>query len=506
MHNLESSCRFHVTILALENRGPGTRHRRKRISVMNETDLAFSSIADVARLLRAGKVSPVELTELMLARIERLNPKLNAFITVTAELARTLAKKAEMELGATVRRRKNGRDRGMLHGIPICLKDNIFTVGVRTTAGSRILREFIPEQDAAVVTRLKQAGAVILGKTNMHEFAYGVTSNNPHYGAVRNPWDVNRIAGGSSGGSAAALAAGLCFGSIGTDTGGSIRIPAALCGVVGLKPTAKRVEVAGVVPLSRRLDCVGPLARSAEDAAILFRAIVPGAKPKGSRGSAAKASKLSNACLGLPREFFFDVISGEVQKVFDAGLRASRKLGAKTKEISIPLLNQTETAGNRIAWAEATYFHQQSGWFPGRAAEYGEDVRARLEAGTEVAATEYLEGLEQRKKFIEQLRQAMEAAGVDALVVPTTPIAAPLIGEERTDVGGDDHSTRALLLRLNRPANLAGAPAISTPCGVTAMGLPVGLQFIGTENNEEELLEIAERYERLNPPTRARIS
>src|SRR3984893_16972783 len=270
---------------------------------MNETELAFAKIGEMARLFRPGKLSPVELTELLLARIERTNPKLNVYITVTDELARVQAKRAEAELSVT-RKRKTRIDRGLLHGIPLSLKDNICSAGIRTTAGSKILRDYFPERDAAVVTRLKQAGAVLLGKTNMHEFAYGVTNNNPHYGPARNPWDTTRIPGGSSGGSAAAVAAGLCFGSIGSDTGGSIRIPAALCGIVGLKPGLDRVDVAGVIPLSVTHDCVGPLARTVADAAILLRAVMDGGKSKeeGRRGRATR--KLSKLRLGIPREFF----------------------------------------------------------------------------------------------------------------------------------------------------------------------------------------------------------
>src|ERR1700681_3839628 len=387
---------------------------------MNETELAFATIAEIAHLFRSGKLSPVELTELMLARIERHNPKLNAYITVTSELARAQAKRAEEELGIKGKR-KTGTDRGLLHGIPLSLKDNICTEDIRTTAGSKILRDYFPERDASVVTRLKRVGAVLLGKTNMHEFAYGVTNNNPHYGPARNPWDTTRIPGGSSGGSAAAVAAGLCFGSIGSDTGGSIRIPAALCGIVGLKPGLDRVNVTGVIPLSVTHDCVGPLARTVADAAILFRAIVDGGDGKvpgeGRRGSAAR--KLSKLRLGVPREFFFDVISGEVRKSFDVAVRSLSALGAKIREVSIPLLAQTEQAGNRIAWAEASYYHQQSGWFPGRAAEYSEDVRSRLETGMKVLAVEYLKAQDQRRSFISQLREVMEKEAIDALVVPT---------------------------------------------------------------------------------------
>src|SRR2546430_2761606 len=232
---------------------------------MTKTALALLSIAELAQLFRSRKLSPVELTKHFLARIDRHNPDLNAYLTVTAELALDQAKKAEAELSAS--RGKSRRDRGALHGIPISLKDNIHTAGIRTTAGAKFLKDFIPDRDAHVVAKLKAAGAIILGKTNLHEFAYGVTTNNPHFGPTRNPWDTARVPGGSSGGAAAAVAAGLCVAAIGTDTGGSIRIPASLCGIVGFKPSLHRVSVDGIVPLSPTLDFAGPLARSVEDAA-----------------------------------------------------------------------------------------------------------------------------------------------------------------------------------------------------------------------------------------------
>ena len=469
---------------------------------MNDAALAFASIEEVSRLFRKRKLSPVELAKFMLGRIERLNPKLNVYITVTSELALAQAKKAEAELFAP-RGRKGHRDRGVLHGIPISLKDNIYTKGICTTAGSRILANFVPERDAVVVAKLKEAGAILLGKTNLHEFAYGVTTNNPHYGPARNPWDLSRIPGGSSGGSAAALAAGLCYGSIGTDTGGSLRIPASLCGIVGLKPTLGRVSDAGVIPLSTTLDCTGPLARSARDAALLLHAVGGfGAQHRGRWSARASFGKLKKFCLGVPKEFFFEVVSPEVQSCFDSTLRNFRKLGAQIKHISIPLLNKTENAGNQIAWPEATHFHEQSGWFPSRAQEYGEDVRTRLEMGAKTSAVVYLEALAQRERFVNELSSKMNDARIDALVVPTTPIAAPLIGEESTRIGEKDHPTRALLLRHNRPANLAGVPAISIPCGFTAAGLPVGLQLIGLHSAELVLLQIAHAFERAHPSSR----
>jgi aspartyl-tRNA(Asn)/glutamyl-tRNA(Gln) amidotransferase subunit A len=469
---------------------------------MSDTELAFASIEQIGKLFRKRKLSPFDLAKFMLARIEQLHPRLNAYITVTAELALAQANKAEAELFGP-RGRKGRRDRGPLHGVPISLKDNIYTAGIRTTAGSKILRGFIPKEDAAVVAQLKDAGAVLLGKTNMHEFAYGVTSNNPQYGPVRNPWDLTRIPGGSSGGSAAAVAAGLCYGSIGTDTGGSIRIPAALCGVAGLKPTWGRISCEGVVPLSPLLDCTGPLARNVRDLAILTGAIFVrvGREPNFANPSTLRADP-KKFCLGLPRQMFFDALSPEVRTAFDSALRDLCRLGMKTADISIPLLDKTEEAGNQIAWAEATLFHRQQGYFPARAADYGDDVRSRLEMGTKVSAVDFLQALEIQKQFVQQLHLALAEADVDAIVVPTTPIEAPLLNQETSRIGAHDYPTRALLLRLNRPANLAGTPSLSVPCGFTRAGLPIGLQIMGGVSSENVLLRIANAFERACPQTR----
>lgn len=463
----------------------------------NDTDLAFASISQAATLFRKRKLSPVELTRLLLGRIARLDSQLNSFITVTADLALAQAKQAERELSA----RKSSRDRGALHGIPISLKDNIYTAGIRTTAGSKILANFIPQHDAMLVQQLKAAGAVLLGKTNLHEFAYGVTSNNPHFGAVHNPWNLAGIPGGSSGGSATAVAAGLCYGSIGTDTGGSIRIPASLCGIVGLKPTLGRVSVDGVIPLSPKLDCAGPLARTVHDAALLLEPILAPVTGE-PNPRALEESKSRKFTLGIPKEFFLDLLSPEVYLVFDAAMRILRKQGARFKEVSLPLLKETEDAGNQIAWPEATLYHQEAGWFPARAADYGEDVSSRLAIGAKVSATTYLSALELREKFSRQFHLALQDNRVDALVYPTTPITAPRIDQEMIRIGDAEHATRALLLRANRPANLAGVPAISVPCGFTPDRLPVGLQFLGGATAEPLLLQLALRFERADPHTR----
>ena len=469
---------------------------------MNDTDLAFASIEEIGKLYRKRKLSPVELTKLMVTRTERLNPKLNAYITVTAELALAQAKKAESELFAP-RGRKGRRDRGPLHGIPISLKDNIYTKGIRTTAGSKILKDFIPKEDAVVVKQLGQAGAVLLGKTNMHEFAYGVTSNNPHYGPVRNPWDPARIPGGSSGGSAAAVAAGLCCGSIGTDTGGSIRIPASLCGITGLKPSWGRISCEGIIPLSPGFDCAGPLARTAGDAAILTGVLYSrvGREPKLARPSALRADP-RKFFLGMPRQLFFDALSPEVRSAFDATLRDLGRAGMTTKDISIPLLDETEDAGNHIAWTEAALYHQQQGYFPARSADYGDDVRSRLEMGCKVPAVEYLRALEIQKQFFQQLHLALAEADVDAIVFPSTAIEAPLLNQETIRIGAHEYPARALLLRHNRPANLAGVPAVSIPCGFTGSGLPIGLQIMAGVSSEPVLLRIAKIFERSQPEYR----
>ena len=462
-------------------------------------DIGLASIEEVARLFRKRKLSPVELTKLMLARIEHLNPKLNAYITVTAELALAQAKKAESELFAPRSRKGNG-DRGPLQGIPISLKDNIYTKGIRTTAGSKILKDFIPQHDAQAVVLLQEAGAVFLGKTNMHEFAYGVTTNNPHYGPARNPWDPARIPGGSSGGSAAAVAAGLCYGSIGTDTGGSIRIPASLCGVTGLKPSWGRISCEGIIPLSPAFDCAGPLGRTVDDVATLTGILYSrvGREPNLASPSALRAGA-GKFCLGIPRRLFFDTLSPEVRNAFDAALRDLCRAGMTAKDVSIPLLDETEDAGNHIAWVDATLYHQQQGYFPARAAEYGDDVRSRLEMGCKVSAVDYLRALEIQKQFFQQLHMALAEADVDAIVFPSTPIEAPLLNQETIRIGAHEYPSRALLLRHNRPANLAGVPAASVPCGLTRSGLPIGLQIMAGVSSEPILLRIAKLFERSRP-------
>jgi aspartyl-tRNA(Asn)/glutamyl-tRNA(Gln) amidotransferase subunit A len=448
----------------------------------------FLSIEQAGRLLRKREISPVELVDAALERIERLNPKLNAFLTIVAESARREARMAERAI-------RRGNLRGPLHGIPISLKDNYWTRGIRSTAGSKILADFVPDEDSDVARRLVHAGAILLGKTNMHEFAYGITNENPHYGPVHNPWAQERISGGSSGGSAVAVATAMGFSSMGTDTGGSIRIPASLCGIVGLKPTYGLVSVAGVVPLAETLDHAGPLARSVMDVCIMLQTVA-GKHPKGA--SAPDFRKLHKSIprkfrLGWPKEYFFDRVDSEVRQAIDAAVKTLESLGARVEEISLPHLAESVEPSTNIAMAEATRYHESQGYFPARATDYSEDVRKRLALGREVRAVDYLHALAVKRKIEREFHAAY--ARVDAIIAPTLPITASRIGENEVVIEGEKETVRSALVRLNRPANLTGDPAMSIPCGFTRAGLPIGLQLIGPHWSEARMLAIALAYE-----------
>jgi aspartyl-tRNA(Asn)/glutamyl-tRNA(Gln) amidotransferase subunit A len=462
---------------------------RRRPNRSAQSELAFLSIQEAARLLRRKEISPLDLVEAALARIDRLNPTLNAFITVVPELALRAARIAQREIA-------RGKWKGPLHGIPISLKDNIWTRGIRTTAGSKILADFVPSDDADVAKRLSRAGAILLGKTNMHEFAYGITNENPHFGPARNPWNRERITGGSSGGSAAAIATGMCFASVGTDTGGSIRIPSALCGIVGLKPTFGLVSVAGIVPLAPSLDHAGPLARSVTDACIALEAIA-GKYPRGTvRPDHRKLRSLlpKRFRLGWPEHYFFDRVDAEVRAAVEAAAKVLCSLGGRIEHLPMPRLAGALLPGtNDIALAEATRYHESQGYFPARVGDYGDDVRHRLEQGTQVRALDYLRGLAMKTETEKDFQAAFDR--VDAIVAPATAVSATRIGQRDVEIAGETETVRSALVRLNRPANFTGHPAISVPCGFTREGLPVGMQLIGPRWSEARLLAIAFAYE-----------
>lgn len=454
-----------------------------------ESELAFLSIEQAARLLRRREISPVDLVEAALARIERASSKLNVFLTVLADQARKQAKRAESEI-------RRGRATGPLHGIPVSLKDNFATRGIRTTAGSKILANWIPDTDSDAAKLLADAGAILLGKTNMHEFAYGITGENPHYGPSRNPWAPDRISGGSSGGSVVAVATGMGFGSLGTDTGGSIRVPSALCGTVGLKPTFGLVSTAGVVPLGVSFDHVGPLARSVTDACILLEAVA-GEYPRGKKRPdyrKLRASRPRRFRVGVPKHLYFDRVDSEVRRLVEAAAKKFETLGARVEEVPLPRLVQAVEQATNLIVAEASAYHEAQGYFPARAAEYGDDVRGHLEYGHKVLAVDYLRGLTARQEIIADFEAAFE--NVDVILAPTSPIPAPPVGESQVRIEGQrETATRAELLRFTRPANLNGMPALSIPCGFTRAGLPVGLQLMGPKWSEAHLLSIALAYE-----------
>ncbi len=465
-----------------------------RMTPKYESELAFLSIEQAARLLRSKEISPVDLVNAALARIERLDPSVNSFLTVLANRSRRQARLAEREL-IQKRRGSTANLASPLFGIPIALKDNFYTRGIRTTAGSKILANFIPKKDSDVNAKLTAAGAILLGKTNMHEFAYGITNENPHYGPVHNPWALDHMSGGSSGGSAAAIAAGMCLGAVGTDTGGSIRIPAALCGILGLKPTFGLVSVAGVIPLAPSLDHAGPLARNAADACILLQAIAgkypQGAMPPDFRK--LERTGLRRFRLGWPQQYFFERVDPEVQRAIDAAAKALQQIGAQIQEVQLPHLADSQEPATNIALAEATHYHQTRGFYPARVAEYGEDVSSRLEMGTQVRAVHYLRALEVKQQVERDFDTAFMR--VDAILAPAAPIGAPRIGYNDIKVDGQKETVRSALVRLNRPANFTGHPAISVPCGFTSDGLPIGLQLIGPKWGEAHLLAIARTFE-----------
>jgi aspartyl-tRNA(Asn)/glutamyl-tRNA(Gln) amidotransferase subunit A len=443
-------------------------------------DRTWLSLVDVAVLVRSRKVSPVELTRACLTRIEQLNPALNAFITVTDVTALAQARSAEAEIA-------RGKWRGALHGIPIALKDNIDTAAVRTTVGSNVFSSRVPEQDAEVVIRLKAAGAVLLGKLNMHEFAYGGSSLVSHFGAVRNPWNRSFIAGGSSGGSGAAVAAGLCYGALGTDTGGSIRLPASFCGIVGLKPTFGRVSLRGVVPLAWSLDHIGPMTRTAADAAAVLQSIagydaadaatVDEAVPDYAR---ALVDRVRSLRVGVPSEYLAS-LEPEVESVFREAAIVLKGLTAGNQDVSVPLTADDRTT---IRAAEAWAYHAATvSKSPGL---YDPETLTRIRAGENIGAVAYIEA----RRRMELLRREPPAAfkNVDVLAMPTVPI----LPTPSASTPADDTPR----IRNLAPFNLNGLPAISLPCGFSSSGLPIGLQLVAPPWGEGRLLALAAAFEK----------
>jgi aspartyl-tRNA(Asn)/glutamyl-tRNA(Gln) amidotransferase subunit A len=448
-------------------------------------------IHQLAPLLQKKEISPVELFNEAMERIHQLQPKLNSFITITEQEGRKAATEAESEI-------RKGQYRGPLHGIPISIKDLFATRGVRTTAGSKVLAQWIPDYDATAVAHLRQAGMVLVGKNHMHEFAYGVTSDNPHYGPARNPWDPTRVPGGSSGGSAAAVATSQCSASLGSDTGGSIRIPSAVCGTVGLKPTYGRVSRYGAIPLAWSLDHAGPITKTVEDAAIMLAAIA-GADPKDRSASSRSISdyrkqmqgSIRGMRFGVPRQYFFEHVDPEIQKFVSSALRHLESIGATRVEVDIPDLENCSAMEAHITLAEATSYHEQ--YLKKQADDYSPGVRTNLEAGRYLLATDYVRSQRARTLLQHNFNEAFQRA--DVIVSPTLPAFSPRVGEIWVQSGDLREHVIDAFLRFNIPYDLTGLPAISIPCGLSSAGLPIGLQIAGKAFDETTVLRVAKAYE-----------
>lgn len=443
------------------------------------------AILEISKKIRSGEVSPVELTRNCLQAIEQQNSALNAFITVTADSAMKEAERAELEI-------RSGKWRGALHGIPIGLKDLIDTTGVRTTAASALFLNRVPREDACVVKRLKDAGAILLGKQNLHEFAYGGSSVISYFGEVHNPWNLEHIAGGSSGGSAAAVAAGLCYAAIGTDTAGSVREPASPCGVVGLKPTYGRVSTRGVIPLSWSLDHVGPIAQTVADTAILLE-VIAGFDVSDPYSSDAPASKYTDALsmqtrnlrIGVPRSYFFDDLDPEVSAAADEALALLSTMTTEIFDVSIPV-----STDRSLQTAESYAYHSE---FVSKTPElYQPETLRRIRAGEKVSSGARGCLQQELTKIREEIVRVFQK--IDVLVTPTVPVPPPTIAELK-DAPDQLRERELVLLRNTRPFNLWGIPAISIPCGFTMSGFPIGLQIAAPHWQETTALALAHAYE-----------
>lgn len=447
--------------------------------------LPWLDLSEASKKIQTRTISPVELTNACLDRIERLNPQLNAFITVTADSAMEEARIAEKEIS-------EGKWRGPLHGIPMAVKDLIETAHIRTTAASRVLESYVPTEDAPIIQRLREAGGVLLGKLNLHEFAYGASSMISHFGVVKNPWNTAHITGGSSSGSAAAVAAGLCFGAIGTDTAGSIRLPSSYCGIVGLKPSYGLVSTRGIIPLSWTHDHAGPMTRTVADTALLLQAIanydsecIYSHRFSPVHYPAAMEEKTSSLRLGVPHEFFWQQLDPEITLAAEIALKLLVQLTAGARDISIPIPNDTA-----VFRCEPFVYHQK--YLERHATEYNPETLRRIRTGERVTATEYVDGY---RKLLELRREVLGTfEEVDLLITPTSPILPPGIAALE-GAPQDLRPTEMLMLRNTRPFNVFGLPAISVPCGFSKSGLPIGMQITGAPGAEGTVLALARAYE-----------
>ena len=462
-------------------------------------DILHVSIAQLGAQIRKGEISPVKLIEMTLEAIDQCEPQLNAFITVFREESIESARQAEAEI-------RGGKDLGPLHGIPIALKDIICVEGTCSTAGSNFFSDESPQFDATLVSKLKSAGAIIIGKTNLHEFAFGVTTENPHFGATANPWDTSRVPGGSSGGSASAVVAGCCAGALGSDTGGSIRIPAAVCGHVGLKPTYGRISVHGVIELAQSFDTVGPMCRYVHDVALMMNTLA-GYDPRDVHSENRPVPDYTEGLdqpirgrrAGVPKQHFFDDLHPEVKRTVCEAIRTLEGLGVEIVELDLPSVEAGHEVTLTLLKAEAGHFHQQR--LAAHREDYGVDIRELLEDGLSLTASDYIRAIRVQEIARREFVGAFER--VDCILSPTVPIPAPLRSTHDLSGGSESNRVRPRLTQNTRLFNLLRLPSISVPCGFAQVedsdspeGLPVGLQITGPWWSEKTLLQVAHAYER----------
>ena len=461
---------------------------------MDTLEICYMGAGDLSKLVQSKEISPVEIIEAHLTRIDATEPVLNSFITLLADQARKPARQAEKDIQA-------GRYKGPLHGIPVALKDLYNTGGVRTTSGSRIFDTFIPTEDCTVAAKFHQAGAILLGKLNMHQFAYGPTGENPDYGHMHNPWNPDMVTGGSSGGSGSAAAAGQCTITTGSDTGGSIRIPAALCGIVGLKPTYGLVSRYGLSALSWSLDHPGPMTRTVEDTAITMN-VIAGHDPKDVASAKVDIPDYTSALtgdvkglrIGIVKEYFEVPLDPQVRKAVMDAISLLESMGVEIKEVSYPMFNQSQAISSTVLMAEATAYHRDLLEKDGH--QLYEPVRQRLEAGLFISAAEYLRAQQARSIFDQQGRRLLDE--VDLLAGPTEPVTAPEILASKVMAGEQEVGVVGALTQYTRPYNINGFPAISVPCGFSDEGMPIGLQLAGRPFDELTVLRAAHAYEQAN--------
>jgi aspartyl-tRNA(Asn)/glutamyl-tRNA(Gln) amidotransferase subunit A len=457
-------------------------------------ELISKSVEELAPLIKEKEISSLELTKAVLDHAESLNNEINAYISITREQAERAAEQIDKEIA-------NGNYKGMYHGIPMAIKDNLYFKNEVTTMASKIHQNFVSDYDATIISKLRDAGVVFTGKLNMHEYAWGITTNNPHYGACKNPWNVERIPGGSSGGSGAAVAADMCVASLGTDTAGSIRIPSSACGIVGLKPTHGRVSKYGCFPLAWSLDHIGPMTKTVKDAAGLLE-IIAGYDKNDPTSLNVPVEKYADQLtgdvkglvIGINEEYFFNNVDDEIEKLVRQGIQTLVDHGAKVEEVSIPSLKYAEYTELITILSEAAAIHHRN--LLKRPNDFGEDIRLLFELGELPSAIDYLQAQQLRRQLKLDFQKVFEK--VNVIISPTLPIIPPKIGDDYADLNGQKVDLIDHIIRFTGPGNLTGIPALTIPCGFKD-GLPVGLQIMGKALDEKTVLNVGYALEKTNP-------